>query len=192
MAQVKSISLPKPLRKVALARANSSVVTTSDEIEAAKKESYQRGCADTAALTEKHLLDQRDELIHLQQKTFAGLIAQNYALVEQLRAVLPDLVLEGARRVLAQTEIDRDLVVRLIEEILAEISDGRQAIEVSLSAHDLALFESVEDSFREKYPEIEFRIDSELQPGECVARSRHGAIDGRFETKLKTVRQAFK
>jgi flagellar biosynthesis/type III secretory pathway protein FliH len=92
---------------------------------------------------------------------------------------------------LANVEIDQNLVVRLVEELLAEICEGRQPIEVSLSAHDLQLLEGNSQRFREKFPEIEFRVDAELQPGDCMVRSRHGAIDGRLSTKLKTVEQAF-
>ena len=76
--------------------------------------------------------------------------------------------------------------MRLIEELLTEISEGRQTIEVSLSAHDLKLIEGNDARFREKYPEIEFRADADLRPGDCIARSRHGTIDGRLATKLKT------
>jgi flagellar biosynthesis/type III secretory pathway protein FliH len=168
------------------------VVITAEQLEATKKESYQRGSADISALMEQHLVEQREELVHLQQKTFASLVARQEDLVEQLRNALPELALEAVCRVLANVEIDRELVVRLVEELLAEITQARQSIEVSLSAHDLKLIEGNEAGFREKYPEIEFRADPELQPGDCIARSRHGAIDGRLATKLKTVELAFR
>jgi flagellar biosynthesis/type III secretory pathway protein FliH len=141
---------------------------------------------------EQHLVEQRDELILLQQNTFAALAKRTTELGEQLRQALPELTIEAVRRVLANTEIDRELVVRLVEELLSEISEGRQPIEVSLSAHDLKLIKSQDKRFRAKYPQIEFRADPELQPGDCLARSRHGAIDGRIGTKLKTVEQAFR
>ncbi len=192
MPTAKPIHFSRPLRKVTLAGEKPPVVITAEQLEATKKESYQRGSADISALMEQHLVEQREELVHLQQKTFASLVARQEDLVEQLRNALPELALEAVCRVLANVEIDRELVVRLVEELLAEITQARQSIEVSLSAHDLKLIEGNEAGFREKYPEIEFRADPELQPGDCIARSRHGAIDGRLATKLKTVELAFR
>ena len=187
-----AIHFSRPLRKVTLVGPKSAVVYSAEEFEAAKKESYHRGSTDTSALMEQHLVEQRDELLHLQQKTFAALAQRTGELAQQLRQALPELTLEAVRRVLAETKIDRALVVRLVEELLTEISEARQPIEVSLSAHDLKLIEGHDQRFREKYPEIEFRLDPDLQPGDCLARSRHGAVDGRLATKLKTVEQAFR
>ncbi|HEX4666343.1 MAG TPA: FliH/SctL family protein [Chthoniobacterales bacterium] len=191
MPTAKTAQFSRPLRNVRLVRAASPVSYTAEEWEAARKESYQRGCADTSAMMEQHLVEQREEILHLQDKTFAAVIDCNNNLVTQLRNALPELTLEAVRRVLAQTEIDRELVLRLVEELLSEISEGRQTVEVTLSAPDLALIEGVDTRFREKFPELEFRADADLQPGDCIARSRHGAIDGRLATKLKTLERAF-
>jgi len=187
----KKIHCSRPLRNVKLASATPTVYS-AEELEAARQESYQRGCTDTSALMEQHLVEQREELVHLQQNTFATLIARNQELVAQIRAALPKLTVEAVSRVLANVDIDADLVVRLVEELLSEISESRQPIEISLSAHDFKLIEGNEEHFREKYPEIQFRIDPDLKPGDSIVRSRHGAIDGRLTTKLKTVERAFR
>lgn len=192
MPAIESIRFSRPLRKVTLVGPQLPVSRHAAEMEAVKNESYQRGCADTSAVMEQHLVEQRAELLHLQDKTFAALIDRNNDLVEQLRRALPELTLEAVRRVLAKTEIDREMVLRLIEELLSEITEGRQTVEVSLCAHDLGLIEGADARFREKFPEIEFRAETELTPGDCIVRSRHGAIDGRIATKLNTVEQAFR
>lgn len=191
MVKTKAIHFSRPLRNVKLVTANPPALYTAADLEAAKKESYQRGCTDTSALMEHDLVEQREEIVHLQEKTFANLIAQNTKHVDQLRAALPEVTIEAVRRVLANTEIDRELVVRLVAELLAEISEARQPIEVSLSEHDLQLIEGNDVKFRQKFPEIEFRSDPELERGDCVVRSRHGAIDGRLSTKLRTLERAF-
>src|SRR5262249_23179421 len=189
---VTTVHFLRPLRNMKLVRPRPAIMVNAAELELAKKESYERGCTDTSAVMEQHLVEQREELLHLQEKTFANLAKRTEELVDQLRDVLPQLTLEAMRRVLANVEIDHNLVVRLVEELLAEICEGRQPIEVSLSAHDLQLIEGNDQRFREKFPELEFRLDAELQPGDCIVRSRHGAIDGRLSTKLKTVERAFR
>mgnify|MGYP003694451875 CR=1 FL=1 len=74
------------------------------------------------------------------------------------------LTLEAVRRVLANVEIDQDLVVRLVEELLAEICEGRQPIEVSLSAHDLQLIEGNDEGFRRNFPRSSFASMSHFNP----------------------------
>jgi len=198
MPTSKAVHFSRPLRKVKLIATQAPTAPqppatfSSDELEAAKQQQYQRGCNDTSALMEQHLIEQREEILHLQEKTFANLVSRSQELVDQLRNALPQLTLEATRRVLANVEIDNDLVVRLVDELLAEICEGRQPIEVSLSARDLQLIEGNDQQFREKYPELEFRLDAELQSGDCIVRSRHGAIDGRISTKLKSVERALR
>jgi flagellar biosynthesis/type III secretory pathway protein FliH len=51
----------------------------------------------------------------------------------------------------------------------------------------LKLIESFQAGFRERYPQIEFRADPDLQPGDCVVTSRFGALDGRLATKLRSI-----
>jgi len=193
-----AVHFSRPLRNVKLSAkklptgVQPAVTFSATELEAAKQEQYQQGCTDTSALMEQHLVEQREEILHLQERTFTNLASRSQELVDQLRAALPQLTIEAVRRVLANVEIDRDLVVRLVEELLAEICEGRQPIEVSLSAHDLHLIEGNDQHFREKFPEIEFRLDPELGDGDCIVRSRHGAIDGRLSTKLKSVERAFR
>lgn len=191
MTATEPLHFSRPLRNVRIAGPQPPVLVTAEELEAARQEGYQRGCADTSALTEQHLVEQREEILHLQQKTFAALLARGQELAEQVRNALPELTIDAVRRVLAKTEIDRDLVIRLVEELLTEITDNRQMIEVSLSGHDLSLIEGIDERFREKYPQIQFHLDPDLQPGDCIARSRHGAIDGRLATKLETLERAF-
>jgi flagellar biosynthesis/type III secretory pathway protein FliH len=194
MQPTKAVHFSRPLRgvKVVGARTSPTPRFTATELEAARQESYQRGCVDTSALMEQHLVEQREEILHLQDKTFTNLVTGSKDLADQLRQALPQLTLEAVRRVLANIEIDYGLVERLVDELLAEICEGRQPIEVSLSAHDLGLIEGNDQHFRDKFPEIEFRLDSGLEAGDCIVRSRHGAIDGRLSTKLKTVERAFR
>lgn len=182
-----TIRFTQPPRRIAFRDAPPVLEYTEAQLDAARREGHQRGLEEASRMLEKQLLEQRAEVVHLQSETFSSLAKQHAALVEQFRALVPELTMSAARRVLAGIEIDRDLVLRLVAEVLHEIAPSREAIEVALSARDLQLVEGNEAAFREKHPEILFRADAELQPGDCRVRSRFGIIDGRLETKLRSV-----
>ena len=72
MPSADAIHFSRKLRKVKIVPLQPPVFYSAAELEAAKKESYQRGCGDTSAVMEQHLVEQREELVHLQDKTFAA------------------------------------------------------------------------------------------------------------------------
>lgn len=183
----KAIKFPYAPRAVVFAGSESNRAASQQDVENARKEGYQRGFEEASMLVQRQLLDQRADVLHLQQKTFRSLASQHESLISQLSKALPELAMEAVRRVIAEIEIDRELVVRIINDLLVEVHPGPGALDIALSDHDAKLIEGIEESFRSKYPGIRFSAEPELQPGDCVVRSRFGTIDGRVATKLKTV-----
>lgn len=175
------------LRGVALVGEKVPHFFSEEELEAATLAAYQKGAEETAELLQQQMAARLNEMVELEQGAFRSLEQQHQSLIDQLRQVIPDLVMETVRRIFSGFEIDRDTVALLVNEILKEVTPGRQALEVVLSPHDLELIREIENDFREKYPSIEFRADATLQNGDCIARTRFGVIDGRIATKLKTV-----
>ena len=164
---------------------------SAQELEDARRQGYQRGFEDASAVIETQLIEQREEVVHLQQKTFEGLTGHHDSLVRQLRAAIPELTMDIVRRVLGGMQPDPDAVLRIVNEVLQGIAPGPENVEISLSGRDLQLLESYESGLRERYPQIEFRADPDLQPGDCIVTSRFGALDGRLATKLRSVDRLF-
>jgi flagellar assembly protein FliH len=52
--------------------------------------------------------------------------------------------------------------------------------------------ENIDQEFEQKYPAIKFSADSELTPGDCLAKSRFGTIDARVFTKLQNMGRSLK
>jgi flagellar biosynthesis/type III secretory pathway protein FliH len=189
---VKTIRLPHLLVSVDLVSepATPSLpapMFTAEELEAVRREAYQRGFEAASAAIEAQLVEQRSEVAHLQQKTFQALAAHHDSLTRQLRAAVPELTMDIVRRVLGSMQPDQDAVFRIVSEVLQGIAPGPETVEVCLSERDLALIEAYQSGFRERYPQIEFRADPDLQPGDCIVTSRFGALDGRLATKLRSV-----
>lgn len=187
MRSLSAIKVHAPLKALFLAGTKPLPTFTEEELAAAKREAYQRGSEEASRLIEGQMLEQRAEILHLQSETFAAVARQHAALVQQLRDVLPELAMEAVARILATTEIDREAVMRICRDLLCEIAPGREQVEVQISPGDLGLIAGYEEGFRERHPEIVFRADPEMKPGDCIVRSRFGVVDGRLATKLRIV-----
>lgn len=112
------------------------------------------------------------------------------SLISQVGRVLPRLVNEAVRRVLAGAELPADAVAKIIYELLTEAHPGTGAIEIILCERDFQLIkenEALMSRFTQNYPGITFVADRHLAPGDCVLKSKFGTIDGRMGTKLENL-----
>jgi flagellar biosynthesis/type III secretory pathway protein FliH len=163
-----------------------------EEHEAACDAAYRRGFQEANELLTKQILDQRAEIAQLQDSLFQSLSKQADSLANQVSEVLPDLVIEISRRVLAGMTPDRAVIERILSETLAEIAPGSTDVEVFLNAADLALVEGIANDYAHKYPGIKLTADPDLFLGDCRAKSRFGTIDARVFTKLQNVARSLK
>lgn len=159
---------------------------TTEELRTAKEIAFREGSDAATSSIERQMLEQRTDLLHLQSKTFHAVTQSQASLLEQIHALLPELLSESLKRILATTVIDRDAVLRIAHDLLNELTPSREQVEVQLSTHDLDLILGHEESFRERHPQILFRADPELSPGDCTIKSRFGIVDGRISTKIQT------
>lgn len=191
MPSPKVVHFSVPAKSITLAGSQPAPAFTQEELEAARREGYHRGSEEASRTLERQLMEQRAELVHLQSDTFTALTAQHGAMFEQLRAVLPELVMEAVARILGGTRPDREALIRIVDDLLGEFAPSGEAIEVQLHPSDLELIAGYEANLREKFPAVAFRPNSDLQPGDGVVRSRFGVIDGRLGTKFRSVEGLF-
>lgn len=191
MPSTKLIQFSAPLKAICLAGSKPVPAFTEEQIEAARREGYHRGAEETSRTLERQLLEQRTELVHLQSETFAALESQRAMMVEQLREVVPEMVMEAVARILGGVQWDRAALIRIVDDLLGELTPSGEAIEVQLHPADLEMMIGYEENLREKFPAIAFRPNSDLQSGDGVVRSRFGTIDGRLSTKFRSVEAMF-
>ena len=187
MPALEPIRLHASPKNLMIAGPRKPVTFTEQEVESAKCDAYRRGSEEATRLLERQMIEQRSEMVALQSRTFATLAEQHTALVQQIHDVVPELVIEGVARVLANTGFDREAIVSIANDLLAEVAPGRDQVELQLAPGDLELIAGYEESFREKHPAILFKANADLRPGDCVVRSRFGMIDGRLATKLRAL-----
>ncbi len=165
---------------------------TLEEHEAACDAAYRKGFQEANEALTKQILDQRSEVAQLQDAVFKSLAEQSSNLAHQVSQILPELVMDIARRVMVGMKPDSVAVKRIVEETLSEIAPGSVDVEVILHPDDLALVSGIDKDFDQKYPGIKLSSDSELIPGDCRAKSRFGMIDARIFTKLQNVGRSLK
>ena len=187
MPALDPIRLHASPKSLVLVGPRKSATFSEEEIETAKRDAYRRGSEEATRLLERQMIEQRGEMVALQSHTFAALAEQHAALAQQVRDVVPELVIEAVARVLASTEFDREAVVRIANDLLGEVAPGREQVELQLAPGDLELIGGYEDGFREKHPAIIFHANPDLRPGDCTVHSRFGMIDGRLATKLRAL-----
>jgi flagellar biosynthesis/type III secretory pathway protein FliH len=189
MHNVRKIRLHGPLKGLNLsAHGQQNAATfTAQDLENSRRDGYQRGFEDASAMIESQLVEQREEVLHLQQKTLQAFTDHHDTLTRQMRASLPELTIEIVRRVLCGMKPEAETVMAIVGEVMASLAPGPETVEVCLAARDLKLLESYQAGLRERYPQIEFRVDPDLQTGDCIVTSRFGALDGRLTTKLRSV-----
>ena len=119
MPSCEILHLPVKLRAVWLAGAAPPPKTFSEEeMEAVRRDAYQRGVEETTRLLEGQLLELRSEAVQMQSEVFTALTAGHAALADEFRAMLPEFTAESVSRLLASTPIDRDTVHRIVAELL--------------------------------------------------------------------------
>ena len=165
---------------------------TLEAHEVACDAAYRKGFQDANESLTQQILEQRLEVSQLQDVLFKSLAEQSSTLAQQVSQILPELVMDIARRVMVGMEPDHATVKRIVEETLSEIAPGSADVEVMLHPNDLALVSGIEKDFDQKYPGIKLSSDPELIPGDCRARSRFGMIDARIFTKLQNVGRSLK
>lgn len=185
------IQFSEPVKAVYLAGHPAPPLYTSADLEAARREGARRGAEEAQRALERQMLEQREELVHLQSATFEAVQAQHGELREQFRSLLPQLVMEGVARILGGIAPDRAMVVQIVEDLLGELAPTSEPVEVQLSASDLELVRGYDKQLHEKFPAIAFRASAELHPGDAVIRSRFGVVDGRLSTKFRAVEAMF-
>ncbi|MCX7712311.1 MAG: FliH/SctL family protein [Chthoniobacterales bacterium] len=188
----RTIRFKTPPKAVLLARSpnEEQMAFIQQQIEQAREEGRRQGREEVMAILNAQILEQRSQFAHLQENTFRSITAAHAELCEQLRKALPLLALEVARRVLGGIELDRTIIHTVAAETLQELAPGTPDVELRLCPLDYELVRNIEREFNHIYPNLRIVSDPELRPGDCIARSHFGTIDGRLETKLQSIQEA--
>ena len=186
MPYAKLVTFDRPLAG-ALIPGHSARVYTDSEVEALRTEAFRQGQDAARAFADGQIVEFRADVQHLQDSVFAKLADLEPTLLAELRAALPGLALDLARRLLAGFEPPPAVIERICRETLDLLYPERENLELILSPRDAGLLTRLNPEWLRRYPGLNLRTDASLAPGDCQVRSRFGLTDARRVAKLETL-----
>ncbi len=183
----RTVRVGRPVRAVRVARAAPTPIEVA-EVERLCETARAEGRASVEEVCAHQIHQTREEMLHLNQKVLAAVNEAFAELKREMSQRLPDLVLAVAERVVGALPSDAELMRRIVEKQLEEATPGDAPVEVLLNPQDHALMAGLDTELQARYPQLAFRENADLEPGDCQVSTRFGLIDARRDTKLRNLR----
>lgn len=187
-----AIRLSQPLRGVRLTGSRSIREEFEGMAREREAEAFERGrVAGEQALGEQ-LLQQRRELLQLQQGVLHSMSQSIPLLLREAEGVLIELALEAARKWMASQPVDAPAIEACVRDAMALMEEATE-FTVLLNAEDLALLEKQNSPLAS--PEtgparLRLSASPEVTRGGCIVQTRFGTVDARRETKVTLLESA--
>jgi flagellar assembly protein FliH len=182
-----TIAFSEPLRFIGLPGQANTLTYTAAEVDEAIHGAYQRGLDEAQAASSAELIKLRADARAVIDGAFSRIAERHEDALAQIRALLPKLVSEATGRVIAGVEVSGELVRSVVKDLLEDVTPGPDTVEVQLCPSDLARVEGFDQELRHKFPNVHLTGNRELQPKDCIVKTRFGVLDGRVASKLQSV-----
>lgn len=189
MPLLESITLPHPLRHVRAVAPGNAPASVSAAQAAAE---YERGRRDGEKALSEQLLQQRGELIELQNGVLASLQRSVADVTRDCEGALIALALEIAGKLVADLPISSEMVEATVREALASVEQNSN-LTVLLNPMDYELLQQANapmlltDVGGER---MKFQTSPQVTRGGCLIQTNFGVVDARRETKLEALTQS--
>jgi flagellar biosynthesis/type III secretory pathway protein FliH len=148
---------------------------------------YERGRRDAEKALQQQLLQQRTDLMELQNGVLNSLRQVLPRVAGECESALVELALEAARKLVAGLPLSAEMVEAAVREALAQVQETTE-FTVRLHPEDLELLRRAQSSTlpsQENCGPIRFEPSQEISRGGCLVQTRFGVIDARRETKFE-------
>jgi flagellar assembly protein FliH len=184
-ARCLSITLPHLVREVRVA----PPTRPEDDREQA---AYERGRMDGEKALNLKLVQQRNELLELQQGVLKSLQLALPQVVRDCEQALTALALEVAQKLVSGLPISADMIAAAVQEALGEVEEATD-YHIYLHPEDLELLQQVNSNLlasNVNNARMHFHRAPEVSRGGCLVKTRFGVIDGQRETKLELLQKS--
>ena len=155
---------------------------------------YERGRCDGEQALSSQLLQQRNEMVELQNGILTSLRQAIPQVIQETEGALINLALEAAQKIIAGLPVSIEIVEAVVREAVRQVKDAAE-ITIQLHPDDLDLLHKHNSPLLNSLPEIgplRFTHSSDITRGGCMVQTRFGLIDARRETKLEQLRETLK
>lgn len=135
------------------------------------------------------LVQQRSDLLQVQNGVIASLKKAVAGVVAETEAVLAELTFTSVCRIVGQTAVTKEMVSETVTESLSGIASNC-VFEIRLHPEDLQMFQDLQGDFGLS-KEVLLVADNALERGDCCVRTRFGLVDARRSTKLQNLATEF-
>ena len=189
----KTLKLNRPIHGIDLSYFGPPPVHP-EQLEVAQKEGFAAG---EAAASERHnaqILEYRNELQTLHDDVLGSIDQRFQELCAGISAMLPDLVVEVARKALPTARFEVDEVKLLIDQLVAENGGEERVLSVKVGERDFDLLNKMMDpegtSSELSHGGIRVERDLNLGTGDCILNTEYGLVDASVGTRIKHIRAA--
>ena len=177
------------LRDVRLASARGSSKQADQRRQESEQASFERGRVEGERSLSEQLMRQRAELIQLQNGVLESLRQVVPQVKEDCQALLVNLALEVAKKLVADLPVSVEMVEAAVREALAHAEESPE-FNVFLHPEDLTLLEQVNSSLKQIKGGIHFHSSNEVTRGGCLVQTSFGVLDARRETKFESLKKS--
>jgi flagellar assembly protein FliH len=191
MKSYKAITLSQPLRDVRLISPSSRIETETLQREVVEA-AYERGRREAEKALSEQLIQQRNEMLELQQGVLSSLRNAMPQLIRESEQALIDLALEVAQKIVVGIPISSEMIEAAIREAVGQIEQNTD-ITVQLHSDDLALLRKHDSPIFAGLPgadTLKFSGSPDVSRGGCILQTRFGLLDARRETKIEQLKKS--
>jgi flagellar biosynthesis/type III secretory pathway protein FliH len=190
-AFLKKMPTGKPLKGLRISYIGKKPVPGDEAAETAKAE-YKRGYQKAREFYERKIVNMQKEMAALQDQVLNKIEGNIKSLEKEINGNLPDLIMAIVRKIWNGMEVDHATLIRLIEEVLDQVSPGEEGLEVYLCPSDYGRLLQNDSGVSSRYPGLKIVEDKALSSGDVALRSRFGHVDARIQTKFRKMCEELK
>jgi flagellar assembly protein FliH len=189
-----TLHFPGPLRDARLARPADArkTVDLEESIRAREQAAFARGVAEGEKRLSEQLLQQRAELLELQNGILTSLRQSASQVVRQSESALVELAFEVCRKLVCDLPISAEMVEAAIRAAVAQAGECTE-FHIYLHSEDLAILQRCNSPVLLPGPgneSMHFHPSTEVTRGGCLVHTRFGVIDNRPETRVELLRHS--
>lgn len=185
------IRLNQPLKDVTLAPLPGSPEWEQRVVER-ERAAFERGRIEGERALSQQLVQQRSDLLELQNGVLTSLRQTLPKLVTDAEESLVQLAYSAALKIIADIPISTELVEAVVREALGQL-DHEANIVVLLNPQDLDLLRKINAPLLLEQvggQPLRFQASPDITRGGCLLQTNFGVVDARRETKIERLRDS--